>query len=41
MTWFKRDEEINWFNPDQKEEIMTFLSEKISSHIILKNKIYM
>lgn len=30
MTWFKRDEEINWFNPDQKEEIMTFLSEKIS-----------
>lgn len=26
MTWFKRDKEIHWFHPDQKEEIMQSLS---------------
>ena len=25
MTWFKRDEEIQWFHPDQEEEIMQML----------------
>lgn len=26
MTWFKRDEQIKWFHPDQEEEIMAYLS---------------
>lgn len=26
MTWFKRDEQIRWFHPDQEEEIMAYLS---------------
>lgn len=25
MTWFKRDEAIHWFHPDQREEIMAFV----------------
>lgn len=25
MTWFKRDHEINWFHPDQEEQIIDFL----------------
>jgi tRNA dimethylallyltransferase len=25
MTWFKRDEEIQWFHPDQEKEIMQVL----------------
>lgn len=29
MTWFKRDEEITWFNPEQKDEIVKFISEKL------------
>lgn len=30
MTWFKRDTEITWFHPDQKEEIMQFLDSRIN-----------
>ena len=26
MTWFKKDEEIAWFRPDQKEEILNYLN---------------
>ncbi len=26
MTWFKRDEDITWFNPDQKNEIFNHIS---------------
>ena len=29
MTWFKRDEEITWFNPEQKDEIMKYISDKL------------
>ncbi len=25
MTWFKRDEKIQWFHPDQEQEIMNYL----------------
>jgi tRNA dimethylallyltransferase len=25
MTWFKRDESIHWFHPDQKEQIMELI----------------
>lgn len=29
MTWFKRDEEIHWFHPDEEAEILqTILREK-------------
>lgn len=29
MTWFKRDEEIEWFHPDQKDEILLYLDQKL------------
>lgn len=29
MTWFKRDPEISWFHPDDYEQIMTFIDQKI------------
>ena len=25
MTWFRRDEEIQWFHPDEQENIMTYI----------------
>lgn len=28
MTWFQHDEDIQWFHPDAKEEIMHFIQEK-------------
>lgn len=31
MTWFKRDEEIKWFHPEQETEIINFIEETISS----------
>lgn len=31
MTWFKRDEEIEWFHPEQETEIINFIKETISS----------
>ncbi len=30
LSWFKRDESINWFEPSKKSEILTFLSNLIS-----------
>lgn len=30
MTWFKRDNEIHWFHPDQKEEIMNYINEQLT-----------
>ncbi|MCL1942494.1 MAG: tRNA (adenosine(37)-N6)-dimethylallyltransferase MiaA [Candidatus Azobacteroides sp.] len=29
MTWFKRDETVKWFHPDEKEQILTYLKEKL------------
>jgi len=29
LTWFNRDKEINWFHPDNEDEIMKFVSDKI------------
>ncbi|MGL5938630.1 MAG: tRNA (adenosine(37)-N6)-dimethylallyltransferase MiaA [Phocaeicola sp.] len=29
MTWFKRDQEITWFHPQQEEEIIQFISNRI------------
>lgn len=31
MTWFKKDENIRWFQPGQKEEIITYLQQQINS----------
>ena len=31
MTWFKRDPEINWFHPDEKDQIFSFLDRVIIS----------
>jgi tRNA dimethylallyltransferase len=28
MTWFKRDESIRWFHPDEKEKIIAYLQEE-------------
>lgn len=30
MTWFKRDAEITWFHPEQKEEVLQFLDNQIN-----------
>ena len=30
ITWFKRDNEIHWFHPDQKEEIMNYINEQLA-----------
>lgn len=30
MTWFKRDSEINWFHPDQEQEILAFIRQQLS-----------
>lgn len=27
LTWFKRDKDIRWFNPDDKKEIMNYISQ--------------
>ena len=32
MTWFKKDKEIHWFSPDDRENIFSFLS---SCHILV------
>ena len=29
LTWFKRDQDINWFQPDNIEEIIKYLDEKL------------
>jgi len=29
MTWFNRDKEINWFHPEEEEEIITFAKTQI------------
>ena len=29
MTWFKRDEEIAWFHPDQEKEILNYIQKKM------------
>ncbi len=29
MTWFKRDQDIHWFNPEQESEILSFLCENL------------
>ncbi|MDO4164637.1 MAG: tRNA (adenosine(37)-N6)-dimethylallyltransferase MiaA [Bacteroides sp.] len=31
MTWFKRDAEIQWFHPEQEEEIMQYIRSVIAS----------
>ncbi len=30
MTWFKRDSEITWFHPEQKDEIIEFINKKLT-----------
>ena len=29
LTWFKRDEQIHWFHPDESEKIIQFINENI------------
>ncbi|MCF6366487.1 MAG: tRNA (adenosine(37)-N6)-dimethylallyltransferase MiaA [Bacteroidales bacterium] len=31
ITWFKRDNEISWFHPDEKEKIISFVNERIAN----------
>jgi tRNA dimethylallyltransferase len=30
LTWFRRDEEIRWFHPDQLEEIVAWIGSQIA-----------
>lgn len=32
MTWFKRDTDITWFHPEQEEDIMTFVKERLEKN---------
>lgn len=32
MTWFKKDNDINWFHPDMKSEIIEFINKKVNSY---------
>lgn len=32
LTWFRRDEEMNWFQPSAINEIKAFIQQKIKSH---------
>ena len=32
LTWFKRDAEMRWFHPDQKQEILNYLSDYERNH---------
>jgi tRNA dimethylallyltransferase len=27
LTWFKRDDSVRWFHPDQQEEILKYISQ--------------
>ena len=27
LTWFKRDSEVKWFNPDNKEDILKYITQ--------------
>ena len=29
LTWFKRDQSIEWFNPDNYEEIIKYIEKKL------------
>ena len=30
LTWFSRDEEIRWFHPDEKEQIIKYIDSPTS-----------
>jgi tRNA dimethylallyltransferase len=32
LTWFKKEPDIYWFNPDEKERILNFLKEKLATN---------
>ena len=32
LTWFRRDSEINWFEPEQIQEIIAFTEQKLNEH---------
>ena len=34
LTWFKRDESVLWFHPDNADEIVTFINQEIQSKVL-------
>ena len=34
LTWFRRDEEMNWFHPDESEKIIEFLALRMQRDVI-------
>jgi tRNA dimethylallyltransferase len=32
LTWFKRDENVKWFHPDQQQEIMNYIAQYEANH---------
>ncbi len=34
LTWWAKDKEINWFHPDQKDEILKFAADSISGQVL-------
>jgi tRNA dimethylallyltransferase len=33
LTWFRRDPEISWFEPEQVQEIIFYIEQKMKSHV--------
>ncbi|HBJ14308.1 MAG TPA: tRNA (adenosine(37)-N6)-dimethylallyltransferase MiaA, partial [Parabacteroides merdae] len=33
MTWFKRDTDIRWFHPDEKEAILCYLDATLNTRL--------
>ena len=31
FTWFKKNEEIKWFNPSQKEDLLIYIQDKMKN----------
>ena len=34
LTWFKRDESVHWFHPDNADEIINFINQEIQSMVL-------
>ena len=32
LTWFRRDESIRWFHPDDKEQVLNYIDERLSQN---------
>ena len=38
LTWFRRDPDIRWFEPDQFQEIISYIDQKMKFEVVLRQK---